>query len=61
MKNVLISLITSKSNDSFTFKSLIIECILFNNNISYLLKLLINIKVVNYFFINKLTVQFICN
>ncbi len=41
-------------NDSFTSKSLITKCILFNNEINYSLKLLINIKAINYLFINKI-------
>jgi len=53
MKEMLISLTTSMLNDSFTFKLLITKCILFNNKIIYLLKLLINIKAINYSFINK--------
>ncbi len=44
-------------NDSFIFKSLITECILFSNEINYLLKSLINIKAINYSFINKVIAQ----
>ncbi len=44
MKEMLISLTTSILNDSFTSESLIIKCILFNNEINYSLKSLINIK-----------------
>ncbi len=58
---MLISLTTSILNDSFTSKSLITECILFSNEINYLLKLLINIKAVNYSFINELIAQIIYN
>ena len=52
MKEVLISL-TSISDDSFTSESLITKCILFSNEINYLLKSLINIKATNYSFINE--------
>ncbi len=58
---MLISLTTSILNDSFIFKSLITKCILFSNKISYLLKLLINIKAINYSFINKVIAQSIYN
>ncbi len=55
MKDVLISLTASMSNDSFTSKSLTIECVLSSNEISYSLKSLINTEVANYSFINELT------
>jgi len=61
MKKMLVSLTTSMLNDSFTFKSLITKCIFFNNEINYLLKLLINIKAVNYSFINEVIAQIIYN
>ncbi len=61
MKEMLIFLTTSMLNDSFTFKSLIIKCILFNNKINYSLKLLINIKAINYSFINEVITQIIYN
>ncbi len=61
MKELLISLTTSMLNDSFTFKPLITECVLFNNEINYLLKSLINIKAVNYSFINEVIAQIIYN
>jgi len=48
-------------NDSFISKSLITECVLFSNKISYSLKSLINIKAVNYSFINDVIAQIICN
>lgn len=51
----------SKLNDFFAFESLIIKCVLFSNDINYLLKSLINIKAVNYLFINELTVQSVYN
>ena len=53
MKDVLISLTASMSDDSFTSEPLIIECILFSNEINYLLKSLINIGAANYSFINE--------
>ncbi len=59
MKDVLISLTTSMSDDSFTSESLIIECILSSNEINYLLKSLINIETANYSFINEVTAQII--
>jgi len=44
-------------NDSFTSKSLTTECVLFSNKINYSLKLLINIKAINYSFINEVIAQ----
>ncbi len=61
MKEMLISLTTSMLNDSFTFKSLITECILFSNEINYSLKSLINIKAANYSFINEVIAQSVYN
>ena len=61
MKKMLISLTTSMLNDSFISKSLITECVLFSNKISYSLKSLINIKAVNYSFINEVIAQIIYN
>jgi len=40
-------------NDSFASESLITECVLFSNEISYSLKSLINLKAANYSFINE--------
>ncbi len=57
MKNVLISSTTSSLNDLFTLKSLTIECILFSNEINYLLKSLIDIEAADYSFINELIAQ----
>ncbi len=48
-------------NDSFTSESLITKCILFSNKINYSLKLLINIKAVNYSFINEVIAQNVYN
>ncbi len=61
MKDVLISLTTSMSNDSFTPESLTIECVLSSNEISYLLKSLINTEAADYSFINELTAQHVYN
>ncbi len=61
VKEMLISLTTSMLNDSFAFKSLTTECVLFSNEISYSLKSLINIKAINYSFINEIIAQIICN
>ncbi len=59
MKDVLISLTTSMSDDSFTSEPLIIECVLSSNEINYSLKSLINIEAVNYSFINEVIAQII--
>ncbi len=59
MKDVLISLTASMSDDSFTPESLTTECILFSNEISYSLKSLINIEAVNYSFINEVIAQIV--
>ncbi len=59
MKDVLISLTASMSDDSFTSESLTTECILSSNEISYSLKSLINTEAVNYSFINEVTAQII--
>ncbi len=48
-------------NDSFTSESLTIECILSSNEISYSLKLLIDIEAANYLFINEVTAQIVYN
>jgi len=48
-------------NDSFTSESLITKCILFSNEISYSLKLLVNIKAANYSFINEVIAQIVYN
>ncbi len=61
MKEMLISLTTIMLNKSFTSKSLITECVLSSNEISYSLKSLINIKAVNYSFINKVIAQIVYN
>jgi len=61
MKDVLISSTMSSSDDFFASKSLTIECILFSNEISYLLKSLIDTEAVNYSFIDELIAQNIYN
>jgi len=61
MKNVLISSTMSSSNDFFASKSLTTECVLFNNEISYLLKSLIDTEAANYSFIDELIAQNVCD
>ncbi len=61
MKDVLISLTMSMSNDSFTSESLIIECVLSSNEISYSLKSLIDIEAADYSFINEVIAQIVCD
>jgi len=59
MKDVLISLMMSMSNDSFASESLTTECILSSNEINYSLKSLINIKAADYSFIDEVIVQIV--
>ncbi len=61
MKDVLISSTTSMSNDSFASESLTIECILSSNEISYLLKSLIDIEAADYSFIDEVIMQIVCD
>jgi len=61
MKDVLISSTMSISNNSFASESLIIECVLSNNEISYSLKSLIDIEAVDYSFIDEVIAQIVCN
>ncbi len=61
MKDVLISSMMSMSNDSFASESLIIECILSSNEISYSLKSLIDIEAADYSFINEVIAQIVCD
>ncbi len=61
MKDVLISLTASMSDDSFTSEPLTTECILFSNEISYSLKSLINTEAADYSFINKVIAQIVYN
>ena len=61
MKDVLISSMMSISDDSFTSKSLTIECVLSSNEISYSLKSLIDTEAADYSFIDELIAQIVCN
>ncbi len=61
MKDVLISSTTSMLNDSFASESLTTKYILFNNEISYSLKSLIDIEAADYSFINKVIMQIVCD
>ena len=53
MKDVLISSTMSSSNNFFASKSLTIECVLSSNEISYLLKSLVDIEAADYLFIDE--------
>jgi len=59
MKDVLISSMMSMSDDSFASESLITECILSSNEISYLLKSLIDIEATDYSFIDEVIAQIV--
>ncbi len=59
MKDVLISSMMSMLNDSFASESLIIECVLSSNEISYSLKSLINIEAADYSFIDEVITQIV--
>ncbi len=61
MKDVLISLTISSSNDLFASKSLTTECVLSSNEINYLLKSLIDTEAVDYSFIDELIAQNVCD
>ncbi len=61
MKDVLISSTMSMSNDSFASESLIIECVLSSNEISYSLKSLIDIEAADYSFIDEVIAQIVCD
>jgi len=61
MKDALISSIMSSSDDLFALKSLTIKCILSSNEISYLLKSLIDIEAADYSFIDELIAQNVCD
>jgi len=61
MKDVLISLMTSISDDSFTSESLTTECVLSSNEISYSLKSLIDIEAADYSFIDEVIAQIVCD
>ncbi len=51
----------SMSNDSFASESLITECVLSSNEISYSLKSLIDIEAADYSFINEVIAQIVCD
>ncbi len=61
IKDVLISLTMSSSNDFFASKSLTIECVLSSNKISYSLQSLIDIEAADYSFIDELIAQNVCD
>jgi len=61
MKDVLISSTMNSLNDFFVLKSLTIECVLSSNEISYLLKSLIDTEAANYSFIDELITQNVCD
>ncbi len=61
MKDVLISSTISMSDDSFASESLITECVLSSNEISYSLKSLINIEAADYSFIDEVITQIVCD
>ncbi len=61
MKDVLISSTMSMSDDSFVSESLITECVLSSNEISYSLKSLIDIEAADYSFINEVIAQIVCD
>ncbi len=51
----------SMSDDSFASESLITECVLSSNEISYSLKSLINIEAADYSFIDEVIAQIVCD
>jgi len=61
MKDVLISSMTSMSDDSFASESLTTECVLSSNEISYSLKSLIDIEAADYLFIDEVIAQIVCD
>ncbi len=61
MKDVLISSTISSSDNFFALKSLTTECVLSSNEISYSLKLLIDIEAADYLFIDELIAQNVCD
>ncbi len=61
MKDVLISSMMSMSDDSFASESLTTECVLSSNEISYLLKSLIDIEAADYSFIDEVIAQIVCD
>jgi len=61
MKDMLISSMMSMSDDSFASKSLTTKCVLSSNEISYLLKSLIDIEAADYLFIDEVITQIVCD
>jgi len=61
MKEMLISSMMSMSDDFFASESLTTECVLSSNEISYLLKSLINIEAADYSFIDEVIAQIVCD
>jgi len=61
MKDVLISSMMSMSNDFFASESLTTECVLSSNEISYLLKSLIDTEAADYSFIDEVIAQIVCD
>ncbi len=59
IKDVLISLMMSMSDDSFASESLIIKYVLSSNEINYSLKSLIDIEAAKYSFINEVIAQIV--
>jgi len=59
MKDVLISSMMSMSDNSFASESLTTECVLSSNEISYSLKLLIDIEAADYSFIDEVIAQIV--
>ncbi len=59
MKDVLIFSTISMLNDSFASESLTTECVLSSNEISYLLKSLIDIEAADYSFIDEVITQIV--
>ncbi len=59
MKKMLISLMMSMLNDFFASEFLTIECVLSSNEISYSLKLLIDIKAADYSFIDEVITRIV--
>ncbi len=51
----------SMSNDFFASESLTTECVLSSNEISYLLKLLIDTEAADYSFIDEVIAQIVCD
>ncbi len=61
MKDMLISSMMSMSNDSFASESLTTKYVLSSNEISYLLKSLIDIEAADYLFIDEVITQIVCD